>query len=104
MSEPKSLLCVLSEIDRLLDSAEVRARMSGKNEFWQRDKEFVATARDCLLSSEPERIRWLFDELRNASHGFGSYCADLRSVDVLLDTLHSELREYRMITSRRAML
>lgn len=82
----------LAQVEKLTDAAKTVAHASGKGEFWQRDKEFISAVRDCLVSNDPERIRWAFDQ-RNLSKGFGSCCSDMKRLDGLLDELYSELTQ-----------
>ena len=89
----QSALSVLARIEKFTDSAKSVAQAQGKSEFWQRDKAFISAVRDCLQSNESERVRWAFDQMRNLSQGFGSYCGDLKQLDGLLDELHSELEQ-----------
>jgi hypothetical protein len=89
----QSALSVLARVDQLIDSAKSAAQMRGKSEFWQRDKTFITTARECLLSGEPERVRWVLDQMRNLSQGFSSYCTDFSRLDGLLGALYDELAQ-----------
>ena len=89
----QSALSVLARVEALIDSAKSAAQANGKSEFWQRDKTFISAVRDCLLSDDPERVRWAFDQMRNLSQGFGSYCGEQKQLDGLLDELHSELAQ-----------
>ncbi len=89
----QSALSVLAQVEKLIDPAKTAAQAQGKGEFWQRDKAFISTVRDCLISDDAERVRWAFDQMRSLSQGFGSYCGDLKQLDGLLDELHSELAQ-----------
>lgn len=89
----QAALSVLARVEEFTDSAKSAAYAQGKSEFWQRDKAFISAVRDCLLSNEAERVRWAFDQMRNLSQGFGSYCGDLKQLDRLLDELHNELEQ-----------
>lgn len=87
----QSALSVLAQVEELTDSEKAAALTQGNGEFWLRDKTFIAAIRDCLLSNDAERLRSAFDQIRNLSQGFGSYCSDLNRLDALLDELHNEL-------------
>lgn len=87
----ESALSVLAQVDQVIDSAKSAALMRGRIEFWQRDKAFVDSTRQTLLSREPARLRSALDEMRNLSQGFGSYCTDRQRIDRLLDAFHDEL-------------
>ena len=89
----QSALSVLARVEKLTDSAKSVAQAQGKSEFWQRDKAFISAVRDSLQSNESERVRLAFDQMRNLSQGFGSYCGDLKQLDGLWDELHSELEQ-----------
>ena len=89
----QSALAVLARIEELIGSAKSTAQARGKNEYWQRDEAFISAVRSCLLSNDSERVRWAFDQMRNLSQGFGSYCGDLKHLDGLLDELYSELEQ-----------
>ncbi len=84
-------LSVLARVETLIDQSHLPAESAGKGAFWQRDKSFISSFRDCLLSEEPERVRWAFDQMRNLSQGFGSYCHDMNQLDTLLDKFHQEM-------------
>ena len=89
----QSALSVLAQVEKLTDSAKTEAQASGRGEFWQRDKEFISAVRGCLVSNDPDRIRWAFDQMRNLSQGFGSYCDDMKRLDSLLDELYDQLAQ-----------
>ena len=89
----QSAIQVLARVEELTDSEKLAAQEHGKIEFWQRDKTFLSAVRDSLLSSDPERVRWAFNQMRNLSQGFGSYCSDLKQLDGLLDELYSEVAQ-----------
>ena len=61
--------------------------------FGTETKHLLLDFRDCVLSEDPEHVRWAFDQMRNFSQGFGSYCRDLGQLDALLDQLHQEIVE-----------
>lgn len=89
----QSALAVLARIEEFIDSAQLSAQTQGKSKFWERDKAFISAVRACLRSNELERVRWAFDQMRNVSQAFGSYCGDLEQLDHLLDELHNELEQ-----------
>ena len=86
----QAALHIIGQIEALIDSEESSARISGKGTFWERDKNIIHSIRSSLASNESEQIRWAFDQIRNFSQGFGSYCQKLRHIDHLLDKLYSE--------------
>lgn len=87
----ESALFVLARIEELTDSAKSNAQEQGKNSFWQRDKVFISDVKQCLLTNNRERIQWVYNQMRNLSQGFGTYCTDLSQLDHLLDDFHDEL-------------
>jgi len=82
----------ISCIEAIIDSAKSAALASGKSKVWDRDKTFIALIREKLASKDRNNILWVLDQMRNLSQGFGSYVADLHTLDRLLDALYLELQ------------
>ncbi|MBN8216618.1 MAG: hypothetical protein J0L75_08235 [Spirochaetes bacterium] len=90
MKEP---LSVLEKVELLITSEKSNVQANGMVEYWQRDMMFLAAFRESLLSGDPERLHWVFDQMRNLSQGFGSYCSDLKLLDSLIDCFYAEMTE-----------
>jgi len=89
----RAALEILAQIEALIDSEESSAKASGKGKYWDRDKNAISAIRGSLVSSDPERVRWAFDQMRNFSQGFGSYSRSLEQLDSVVDKLHNELAQ-----------
>ena len=77
----------MEQLEQLIGSAKPI-----ESSHLQRDKIFISDIRECIVSENLEKMRWAFDQMRNLSQGFGSYCGDLKRLDALLDDLESELK------------
>ncbi len=83
----KSALSLLDLLETTLKNAKFIAESKGLCHYYERDIEFVEEAKSCLCSGDPVKVRWVFDQMRNLSQGFGSYCPDLDALDAMLDRL-----------------
>ena len=88
----KSALSLLDCLEVTLRNAKPIAESKGLVAYYQRDVEFIEEAKLCLSSGEPLKVRWVFDQMRNLSQGFGSYCPDLNALDAMLDRLYAALK------------
>lgn len=85
-------LDLLVRIEAIIDAGRPFALEKSVGFSWDRDKEFIASARGDIASGSPERMQAVLDKMRNLSQGFGSYCGDLTELDSLLDEIHGELQ------------
>lgn len=77
----------------VIDVGHPIALEKGVGSSWDRDKEFIAKAKDGVEAGSLEKLQEVLDQMRNLSQGFGSYCGDLTELDELLDELYSELQD-----------
>jgi hypothetical protein len=94
----ESTLRVLQRIEEVVDSDRATTAQRGLSKYWERDKRFIAAARDCIMPSEAGCLSRVLDQLGPSSHGFGGYCRNPSEVNRLLEILYLELQELILST------
>jgi len=89
----QTALILLDELEKTLEGSKSIAASGRLEAYYKRDVQFIEEARACLNSDDPQKVRWLFDQMRNLSQGFGSYCPNLKKLDLTLDRLFAELQD-----------
>ena len=89
----RAALDLIDSIEAILNDSRPTAEAKNLGDYYKRDIHFVEEARRCLTSDDRQEIQWVFDQMRNVSQGFGSYCSDLKALDTMLDRLFAELED-----------
>jgi hypothetical protein len=88
----QAALSVLIAVESVIEANRDSANRRGVSDGWQRDRDFLSSARLCIESGDPECLRQLLDEMRSLSQGFGSYCDEVSALDSLDDALFHEIQ------------
>lgn len=93
MSKEASLK-ILNKIEDVLNSSKMSSEIKGLGDHYNRDIQFIKTAKQCLQFGNKQEIQFLINQTRNLSQGFGSYSENLPLLDKMIDSLFEELQDY----------
>jgi hypothetical protein len=89
----EAALNLLSRLEEILNNSKSLADVSGFDDYYTRDVQFLEDAKSCLTVGDREQTQRVFDQMRNLSQGFGSYSANQTEIDAMLDRLFIELQD-----------
>ena len=89
----EAALDLLGRLEEVLRNSKNLADIKELHDHYTRDVQFLEHAKSCLRLGDHQQIQWVFDQMRNLSQGFGSYCTNQNEIDAMLDRLFMELQD-----------